>query len=384
MEKNKKILVLFAFIICLSSLAWFVSNTLSDKKTTAKKTKFEFDVPKIKPKKEKPLSKFEYYTNQIDQENIEKGFLLKKEDSIERALEATQQEKFYKKEDFEETPLNTYKKKAAINSSPNQELRRLLNMMESKSNYLNNIGNEQGVLNKLTNKDPLATKNKFKDLVENLLPEKDENSKKEDSVAPKVIFRKTTNSEEPTAAVFFGVTKNKKAFMGVVSDSKSTKKQLFKAEIYTTQVLGNGGLVIINLLEDLVFNEDYLIPNSSVLYGTVRFSPSRMFISISPNVYKNDKRLLNEVVVYDFDGLEGVFTETNLLGSIPVETAQELTELVRNSYKNANPIFGSSAAVPLKEATIIIGSEKILKYLNRIKLKIEAGYKIWISLDNET
>ena len=88
-------------------------------------------------------------------------------------------------------------------------------------------------------------------------------------------------------------------------------------------------------------------------------------------------------VVFDFDGLEGVFIETNLLTSIPVETAQELAELVKESYRNANPITGSSSAVPLKQASIIIGSEKILKYLNRLKLNINGGYKLWISVEKE-
>ncbi|WP_166923438.1 conjugative transposon protein TraM [Flavobacterium poyangense] len=398
MEKNKKILVIGAFVGCMALLAGSVYMIFSKEKVENEKPKVEFEVPKVN-KNEKPASKFDYYNKQVDRENSEDGFLLEKEDLEKENVDLVQQEGFYKEEDFQ----NPYKKKyqndyseKSYNKVGNQgNLNRLLNVMESNSKYLNNIEKEQPPFDAsqvLNNPQDLFSKtiesvsignNKIKEAIEENTPGNKGNTETNENSSGRVIYKKIPKEEDLSMRAFLGVSKNKNVFSGVVSDNKSLKKELTKAEIYTNQVIGNGGLVMINLLEDLVFEEDFVIPKSTVLYGTVRFSPTRMFISISPNVFKNDKRLLRPVIVFDFDGLEGVFIETNLLTSIPVETAQELTELVKDSYKNANPLTGSSSAVPLKEASIIIGSEKILKYLNRLKLKINGGYKIWISVEKE-
>ena len=88
----------------------------------------------------------------------------------------------------------------------------------------------------------------------------------------------------------------------------------------------------------------------------------------------------SQIIVLDFDGIEGIFMKQNLLSSIPVETAEELTELVKENYKSSNSIVSNSGSIPLKESAIILGSEKILKYLNRSSLKVYGGYKIWLSL----
>jgi hypothetical protein len=400
MEKNKKIIVIAAFVIGISLLMGFIYLIYFKEMKENKKSKFEFDVPEFSNKKDS-TSKFEYYKSQIDQENIEKGFLLEKEDSIKEALKLTEEESFYEKEDFQDTHVKDYQNDLSGNNKnkvQNQEnLSRLLSVMESNSKYLNNSGKAQSTINDFQSRrgssEGLAfgsiedmpekiDKDLVKDVIEKHMQGKEEHTTKSEKSSGRNIYKENSKEEEDVSKnIFFGVTKNKNIFNGVISDTKSLKKELVKAEIYTTQIIGNGGLVMINLLEDLFFEEDFFIPKSTVLYGTVKFSPGRMFISISPNVFKNDKRLLRPVIVFDFDGLEGVFVETNLLGSIPVETARELTELVKDSYKNANPLSGSSTAVPLKEASIIIGSEKIIQYLNRLKLKIAGGYKIWISVE---
>lgn len=398
MEKNKKILVVVIFAVCLALLGGTVYMIFSNEMREMEKSKLEFKVPKS-GKKEKTSSKFDYYNDQVDKEKSEDGFLLEKEDSINEALDLGQKESLYSKEDFlnpyNENRDRDHSQKGNNKAGGQENLSRLLNVMESNSKYLNSIGKEENSFNSsqgLKNPQDLfsktigdlsANRNKIIDVLEEDLPEKKENTETNENSSGRVIYKKTVEENDPSKDAFLGVTKNKTVFNGVVSDMKSTKKELVKAEIYTNQVIGNGGLIMINLLEDLVFEEDFFIPKSTVLYGTVKFSPTRMFISISPNVFKNDKRLLRPVIVFDFDGLEGVFIETNLLTSIPVETAQELTELVKESYKSANPITGNSGAVPLKEASIIIGSEKILKYLNRLKLKIEGGYKLWIAIEKK-
>jgi hypothetical protein len=117
------------------------------------------------------------------------------------------------------------------------------------------------------------------------------------------------------------------------------------------------------------------------LYGIAQFSGTRLFLSISPNILKNERRLPSKIKVLDFDGIEGIFMKPNLLSSIPIETAEEITKLVQDNYKStANIMGGSATTVPIDKAAGILGSEKILKYLNRSSLKVYGGYKIWLSL----
>lgn len=391
MKKNKLTIVIVVGIIGLVSLISFMYFSFKTEETKKEDVEIKFEIPENSNKVNK-TSKIEYYKHQVNPDKISKGTLLKKnkpneEEYIFKDSDHILDEYYFndlkeQKAEVDENVSNVEELEANNKSDylddsykepPKDEnsLDRLLNIMESNSEQINNIGSPKDVTDNLNN---LINLDKIASIVRST--ETGQEKKKKDEN----IYRNKLIEEKSPKDVFFGATKNKKAFTGSVSDIKIYEKKLFKAEFYTTQVVENGGLITIHLLEDIIFEDGYLIPKSTILYGIAKFSPTRLFLKISPNILKNRKRLPSQIIVLDFDGIEGIFMKQNLLSSIPVETAEELTELVKENYKSSNSIVSNSGSIPLKESAIILGSEKILKYLNRSSLKVYGGYKIWLSL----
>lgn len=386
MERNKKIIVGVVFTICFSLLFGFIYISLFNKETEEKEMKFQFEVPEILDKIQND-SKIDYYNSQLNVENASDGFLLEKiKPSIKNDSLTIINDIGYKEIDLNENlkkplesqsnqehiaPKKSINKQASTNGR--DDLSRLLDIMESNTQYLN------GVEEKKSSPEIPPIKNPFPN--DQFLQSTEKSTKIENDI-PDPKYRNNTLKKDRIENVFFGTSKNKNAFKGTISDTKNTEKELYKAEFYNTQLIENNGLVIIHLLEDVFFEKNYIIPKHTVLYGVAKLSPRRLFLNISPNIIKNEKRLPAPIIVYDFDGLEGVFIKNNSISSIPIETARELTELVKESYRNSNIITGNSS-IPLKEASIILSSDKTLKYLNRLKVKISGGHKIWLSVEKK-
>ena len=248
----------------------------------------------------------------------------------------------------------------------------LLDMIEENAVHDNSIGEmhnriENGSLN--TNFDK-----RLLDEISNNLP------LSELVTSDGTIHENDDDHNKKLSSHFYEVTKDNTEFTGINSKDSSLEKELFNAEIYGTDVFRNGSLIQIHLLEDLFYEQDIVIPKNTLLYGETKLSPTRMFIKISPNIYKNQTRLSHPILAYDFDGLEGVFIETNMSASIPFEATKELTELVKESYRSSNIITGNTNAVSLEDATKIISTEKIFNHLDRLKIKIYAGHRLWLSV----
>jgi hypothetical protein len=386
MERNKKIIIGVVFTICFSLLIGFVYISLFNKKTEQKEMKFQFEVPEIL-NKEQNDSKIDYYNSQLNTENISDGFLIAKENvSIKKDSLTFINDIWYKEIDLNENLKKPFKSrsnqeqiapKKSINkhasTSGKDDLSRLLDIMESNTQYINGIEDKNSSPEIPQIKNPFPNNHSLQSI---------EKSSKIENDIPDPKYRNNPLKTDRNESVFFSTSKEQNAFKGTVSDIKNNDKELYKAEFYNTQLIENNGLVIIHLLEDVFFEKNYVIPKYTVLYGVAKLSPNRLFLKISPNIIKNEKRLPAPIIVYDFDGLEGVFMKNNSLSSIPIETASELTELVKESYRNSNIITGG-ASVPLKEASIIISSDKTLKYLNRLKVKISGGHKIWLSVKKQ-
>ena len=397
MQKNKLyIVVLVGIFAAVLLIAFFY---FSFKKDEVKKevVEIKFEVPKSS-KKIKESSKTEYYNSQIDNSETSRGIELdkrKEEKYIYQTSENVLED--YYVDDFKEDkiavdssvdPLEKLQdenqsasfKEPYSESNADESLGRLLNIMEKNTNQISNLGAENAVANDNDLKNLLDLEAITNIVTETKQPQQQQQQQQQNQENDPV-YRRALIEKDVSKDVFFGISKDKKAFTGPVSDLKTNNKELFKAEFYTTQVVENGSLITIHLLEDIIFEDGYLISKSSILYGIAQFSPTRLFLRISPNILKNERRLPSEIIVLDFDGIEGIFMRPNLLSSIPVETAEELTELVKENYKSTTSIIGGPAtAVPIDEAAIILGSEKILKYLNRSSLKVYGGYKIWLSL----
>lgn len=343
--------------------------------------KIQFEVPEILNKKQND-SKIDYYDSQLNSNNTSDGFLL---DKIKTSIkyDSLNFDKYsnagYLEDELKTSPkLGSDQKPMSPNKPTNKDisedgednLSRLLDIMESNSQHM------EGLKDKISTTEKPTMKNRFHN--GQFLKDIEKPAKIENDI-PDPTYRNLDFKKDRNEDVFFSTSKNKNAFNGALSDIRTIEKELYRAEFYNTQSIENNGLVVIHLLEDVFFEKNFFIPKYTVLYGIAKLSPRRMFLSISPNIIKNEKRLPRPIIVYDFDGLEGVFIKNNSISSIPIETAKELTELVKESYQNSSIITGNSP-VPLGEASLIISSEKALRYINRLKVKISGGHKIWLSV----
>jgi hypothetical protein len=395
MQKNKLyIVVLVGIFAAVLLIAFFY---FSFKKDEVKKevVEIKFEVPKSS-KKIKESSKTEYYNSQIDNSETSRGIELDKRKEEKYIYQTSENvlEDYYTDDFLEDKiavdssvdPLEKLQdenqsasfKEPYSESNADESLGRLLNIMEKNTNQISNLGAENAVANDNDLKNLLDLEAITNIVTETKQPQPQQQQQNQENDP---VYRRALIEKDISKDVFFGISKDKKAFTGPVSDLKTNNKELFKAEFYTTQVVENGSLITIHLLEDIIFEDGYLISKSSILYGIAQFSPTRLFLRISPNILKNERRLPSEIIVLDFDGIEGIFMKPNLLSSIPIETAEEITKLVQDNYKSTASIMGGSATtVPIDKAASILGSEKILKYLNRSSLKVYGGYKIWLSL----
>ena len=387
---------------------WYVYATVFKSKEQIKEPEgLQFEVPEISGENlDQPKIKYYDTFGNIDQ-TTSRGVLLndstaEENDSVE---EYSLDYKHFDEDGFRDDYFNDNDVSIDDDSKPDfvnestpqveedEDLRRLLDIMESNTEYLNsNINGETST----TSSDISITDDKAIEQIMKEIPD----FKGSGNITPSSINTATSNNEEAPnnynsvpkykdiieekESPFIGVTKNEYAFNGAFSDdTKVSEKELFQAEIYNTQVLENGGLLMIHLLENVYFDKNYFVPKSTVLYGTAQFSPRRLFLRINPSIIENNIKLPGPMLVYDFDGLEGIFMDVNQLGDIPVETARELTALVQESYKSSNMIISNSSTIPLKESAIITASDKTLRYLNRLKIKMFGGYKIWLSTGNK-
>ena len=396
MERNKKIILIVVAVMMLSGLSWFIYATIFKSKEQKKESEgLQFEVPEISDEK-RDYSKIEYYNTFGITEESSKGFLLndttaKENDSI---LEHILNYQGFEESDFNDNLSIDDDPQGSVNErtpqvEEDEDLSRLLDMMESNTEYLNNNIDQETSMNRSGNS--IVDDKVLEQIMEeipnfkgNISPSVNDIAASDDDVHSNDLDLKYKKILKGKESPFLGVTRSEYAFNGAFSDdTKVFEKELFQAELYNTQVVENGGLLMIHLLEDVYFNKNYFIPKNTVLYGTAQFSPRRLFLRINPSIIENSIKLPGPMIVYDFDGLEGIFMNVNQLASIPVETARELTALVQESYKNTNSIIPNTSTVPLKEAAIITGSEKTLTYLNRLKIKMYGGYKVWLSIDHE-
>ncbi|MCX2681928.1 conjugative transposon protein TraM [Galbibacter sp. EGI 63066] len=427
MNRNKKILIPVVFLIGLSFLIVFGYFSLFKRsKDNSTDSLISFEVPEISDKKgDQDSSKIEYYDKYADPNKIQKKRTKLTKDQVYNSnLSPT-----YKTAEQYNLPNESFNEKGSINpndtgvevsrnnnvdigldgdekslddieainqfqyddvinegegSSDNEYLDRLLNIMESNAELSNNNipeGNIPEMLHDSSSQDSKVSE--IHEIVGSVAKQKMKYGSGVLPVESKEMENLTVTSISEKA--FFGATKSGNAFVTAISDQNAGQKdKLFKAEFLSNQLITNGGLVKIQLLEEIYIDEENTVPKNTVLFGIANAAPSRIFIKVSPNVniQKGQVRFSSPIYVYDFDGLEGVYVKENLLAKIPAETAGDITELVKDSYKQANPLTGNTGAVPLKEASIIIGSEKILKYLDRMRVNMYGGYKIWLSVDD--
>ena len=188
--------------------------------------------------------------------------------------------------------------------------------------------------------------------------------------APKPVIR---NVEEKSAA---NVSQGRKGFK--TDNDKSTgvgNKATIQAVIHGEQKgVRSSSQVYIRLLEPVTINGT-TIPASTNLIGSVVFSENRVMISTESIKFNGDLYPFRGII-YDQDGMRGLYTGENLANDVAKEGGQ-------NAISGADQhVSGGYNMVTKVTNTIIDGTKSVLEKTQRKKsVDLPANYKIFIKLE---
>ena len=184
-----------------------------------------------------------------------------------------------------------------------------------------------------------------------------------------------TNLDSLIQNSFYG--KNNSSEFSTTS-KEYNKNEFIQAEFYRNTVVKQNDIIEIRLLENVIVFENFIIPKGTVLYGIATISPRRLFVRLTTNIYKK-RSITKSLLVYDYDGREGVYLKEQKLYKIPAEITQELTEIIKSQY--SQPSFGGiNNNVELEEIALITSADKIYKQINQLSVNVKGGYKLWIKI----
>jgi conjugative transposon TraM protein len=143
------------------------------------------------------------------------------------------------------------------------------------------------------------------------------------------------------------------------SQYEQTLQNAIEAVVHETQTLVNGSIVKLRLTNDVVIN-GVNIPKDNFLFGQAQINGERLGIKISSIRY-NNALFPVELLVYDLDGLDGIY----IPGAITREAAKE-------SADRSIQTIGLSTLDPSIQAAKTLLSRKA----KLVKVTVKAGYQV--------
>jgi len=193
-----------------------------------------------------------------------------------------------------------------------------------------------------------------------------------------------TVSSLPQAVDSVGIGSNRSprnnGFNTAVGKSLLEDRNTIKACIQENCSLINGQSVRLRLLEPLQIGTT-LIPRNSMISGEVKIQGDRLDISIQSLEYLGII-LPVELTVYDTDGQEGIF----IPGSLEINAFKEMAGNI-GSNLGSSVSFNQSASGQLVSGLgkgfIQSGSQYLSKKFQTITVKLKAGYKVLLLINQE-
>ncbi|WP_018615688.1 conjugative transposon protein TraM [Segetibacter koreensis] len=151
-------------------------------------------------------------------------------------------------------------------------------------------------------------------------------------------------------------------------DTKLVVENAIKAVVYQQQVLVDGSIVKLRLLDEIFINGN-LIPKNSFVFGMATLNGERLIVKITSIRYKNSLYPV-ELSVVDMDGIDGIY----IPGAITHDFAKKATErtMQEMGITTLDPSFKAQAATAGLEAakTLLNGKAKLIKVI------VKAGYQV--------
>ena len=146
--------------------------------------------------------------------------------------------------------------------------------------------------------------------------------------------------------------------------------RLIAACIHGNQVITNGGVVRMRLLEDFVL-DNVKFPANTLFYGIAQISQDRMSIRVE-NLKLQGKIVAVACEIYDNDAIQGL--------NLPDNIKNELTKRAKTGAIDGvqTPTGGGDMFSSAISSVVNVGKNVLRKEESQIKVDLKANYKIFI------
>lgn len=193
-----------------------------------------------------------------------------------------------------------------------------------------------------------------------------------------------TVSSLPQTVDSLGMSNNQKphnkGFNTVIGQGLLEDRNTIKACVHENCSLVNGQSVRLRLLESVLVGKTVIPPNI-LISGEARIQGDRLEISIQSLEYHGNI-IPVELTVYDTDGQEGIF----ILGSLEINAFKEMAGNIGSNMGTSISLTqsaGQQVLSGLGKGVIQSGSQYMSKKVQTITVKLKAGYKVLLLINQE-
>ncbi len=191
----------------------------------------------------------------------------------------------------------------------------------------------------------------------------------------KPTFSVTAPTDNTVSLLHSANQTDQNSFYGLDDGSESqVMTNTIEAVVHDTQELVDGSTVKMRLLNDVYINNT-LIPKDQFMYGTCSINGERLTIAIK-SVRTGNSILPVSLVVYDLDGLEGIYIPGAIARDVAKQSSEEALQGIQ--FMSLDPSLGAQAAGAGIEAAKGLFSKKA----KLIKVTVKAGYQILLKDTN--
>ncbi len=171
-----------------------------------------------------------------------------------------------------------------------------------------------------------------------------------------------------------------RSFNTAIGGTTISDKNTISACVYGAQSVTDGQAVKLRLLEPMAV-ADRIIPRNAVVVGTAKIQGERLDIAITSLEY--DGTIIPvELVVYDTDGLSGIFIPNSMEMNAVREVAANMGGSLGSNI-NISTNAGAQLASDLGKGLIQGTSQYIAKKMRTVKVHLKAGYKVMLYQDRD-
>ena len=171
-----------------------------------------------------------------------------------------------------------------------------------------------------------------------------------------------------------------KGFNTAIGQSLMEARNTIKACVHENCLLVNGQSVRLRLLEPVQIGK-FRIPPNTLISGEAKIQGDRLIISIQSLEYRGTIFSI-ELTVYDTDGQEGIFIPS----SLEINAFKELVGNVGSNMGTSISLTqsaGQQVLAGLGKGLIQSGSQYMTKKVQTINVKLKAGYRVLLLMNQE-